>query len=178
MISLSSALIMEYKDHLVTMDLALPAAYYDMRISLAAEKSLDNQVQNAPPQGWTNKRVNRRRSYTRRDQSIAWQLNVTEVTTSYSDTNRPSSIAFEFEIELNASTTLQLINENSEEKLQKLIKSLAQQLWWMLNELNPLSDILDVEGFLRDHPNKEAVKLAQAQCGGTERIHGQWGKVV
>eukprot|EP00544_Gedaniella_sp_CCMP2646_P005444 CAMPEP_0202503566 /NCGR_PEP_ID=MMETSP1361-20130828/42044_1 /ASSEMBLY_ACC=CAM_ASM_000849 /TAXON_ID=210615 /ORGANISM="Staurosira complex sp., Strain CCMP2646" /LENGTH=86 /DNA_ID=CAMNT_0049136823 /DNA_START=36 /DNA_END=293 /DNA_ORIENTATION=- len=83
------------------MDLCLPAANYDLRISLTTEKSLDSHVpsSSSPPPGWTMKRVKRRRSYTRRDHSIAWQLDVTEVTTTYS-TNKPATISYEVEMEL------------------------------------------------------------------------------
>ena len=161
---------MEHKEKLVVMDLALPAAPYDVRITLTTEKSLDSAVQDTPPPNWKTKRVKRRRSYTRRDKSIAWQLDVTEVTTSYADTMRHPDVSYEIEMELNANTTLQLINENNQETLQTLIKQLSQQMWWILRQINPLSDVMDVEGFLRDHPDKEAVSLAQAQCGALKRF--------
>ena len=89
---------MEYKDKLANMDLTIPAANYDMRISLAAEKVLDARVPPDPPSGWTRKRVKRRRSYTRRDKSIAWQIDVTEVTTSHVDPNKPSEVDYEIEM--------------------------------------------------------------------------------
>jgi mRNA guanylyltransferase len=161
---------MEHKEKLIVMDLALPAAPYDMRITLAAEKPLDSAIQNTPPPNWKSKRVKRRRSYTRRDKSIAWQLDVTEVTTSYVDTMRHPDVSYEIEMELNANTTQQLVNEKDEKSLQKLITQLSQQLWWMMRQINPLSDIMDVDGFLRDHPDKEAVTLAQAQCGALKRF--------
>jgi len=161
---------MEHKEKLVVMDLALPAAHYDMRISLTTEKSLDPHVPNNPPPGWTSKRVKRRRSYTRRDKSIAWQLDVTEVTTSYADATRPSTVTFEIEMELAEGTTLALVNEENDEKFAKMTKQLSQQLWWMLKQINAMSDVMDVEDFLQNHPDQEAVKLAQATCGALKRF--------
>ena len=161
---------MEHKEKLCVMDLALPAAHYDMRIALTTEKSLDNAVQNNPPPGWTTKRVKRRRSYTRRDKSIAWQLDVTEVTTSHVDTTRPPTVSFEIEMELNSHTTLQLINEDNGAKLQTMMKQLSQQLWWILKQINAMSDVMDVEDFLQDHPDKQAVELARAECGALKRF--------
>jgi hypothetical protein len=115
------------------------------------------------------KRVKRRRSYKRRDKSIAWQLDVTEVTTSYSDSARPNDISYEIEMELSSGATLQLINETDDAKLSKLTKRLAEQLWCMLDQINPLSDVLDVEDFLQTHPDSRAVELAKAQCGALRR---------
>ena len=156
---------MEYKDKLSNMDLTIPAANYDMRISLAAEKVLDARVPPDPPAGWTQKRVKRRRSYSRRDKSIAWQIDVTEVTTSYVDTNKPSEVNYEIEMELDMKVMLQLVNEPDDARAQKMTASLAGQLWWILSQINPLADVIDAEETLRDHPNKRAVRLALAQCG-------------
>lgn len=161
---------MEHKEKLLVLDLALPAAPYDLRLTLSAEKPLDNHIpatNNAPPPaGWTTKRVKRRRSYTRRDKSIPWQLDITEVTTSYPTTsNRPSEVTYEVEMELTPNVTLQLVNEQDDLKFQKLVVQLSQQLWWMLRQINPLSDVMDVNDFLRGHPDHEAVRLAQATCG-------------
>ena len=93
---------MEYKERLSAMDLTVPAAPYDLRISLASEKTVDRQVRNEPPPGWTVKRIKRRRSYTRRDKSIAWQIDVTEVTASYPDPSKPADVNYEVEMELQA----------------------------------------------------------------------------
>ena len=158
---------MENKTKLATMDIALPAAPYDLRLALATERTLDQHVIE-PPRGWTTRRLKRRRSYTRRDKSFAWQLDVTEVTTT--DTQDNSSTEYEIEIELDAPTTLKLINEPDAGKVSALCKSLAQQLWWMVSQLNPLSDVLDVEEFLQDHPDRNAVQLALAQCGVLKRF--------
>jgi hypothetical protein len=165
---------MEHKEKLTTMDLCLPAANYDLRISLTTEKSLDSHVSSSgPPPGWTMKRVKRRRSYTRRDHSIAWQLDVTEVTTTYCSANKPATISYEVEMELQDSTTLQLINLEDSRKVENMIKQLAQQLWWMLKQMNPLNDVLNVEDFLQPHPDSQAVLLAQATCGALKKYMQQ-----
>jgi len=161
---------MEHKDKLANMDLTIPAANYDLRISLATEKVLDPTVPEKPPSGWNIKRIKRRRSYTRRDKSIAWQIDVTEVTTSYIDTTKSSEVDYEIEVELRENVMLQIVNENDDSRLQKMTSSLAQQLWWMISQLNPLAEIIDVEDTLRDHPDQKAVQLALAQCGAFRKF--------
>lgn len=156
---------MEYKDKLFNMDLAIPAAGYDARITLSAEKSLDSNVRQEPPPGWTMKRIKRRRSYSRRDDSFAWQLDITEVTTSSSHNKGGSpDVSYEIEMEIIPKQLLQLINENDEQKVKSTATKMASQLWWMLQQINPLSDVSDVEDFLKDHPSSTAVRLALAQC--------------
>ncbi|CAB9512432.1 capping enzyme subunit alpha [Seminavis robusta] len=154
----------EYKDKLANMDLTIPAASYDMRISLAAEKVLDNRVPPTPPPGWTSKRIKRRRSYTRRGGAFAWQIDVTEVTTSY-NSNRHPEISYEIEMELVAPDMLKLVNEPDEARAQKRASSYAQQAWWILQNINPLADVIDAEETLQDHPNRRAVQVALAQVG-------------
>lgn len=156
---------MEYKDKLANMDLTIPAANYDMRISLAAEKVLDARVPPDPPPGWSRKRVKRRRSYTRRDKSIFWQIDVTEVTTSDVDPNKTPEVAYEIEMELQEKVMLQLVNENNEDRVKGMATEFAKQLWEILSQINPLTDVIDAEETLRDHPNKRAVRVALAQCG-------------
>lgn len=158
---------MENKSKLAVVDIALPAAPYDLRVNLSTERILDQQVIE-PPRGWTTRRLKRRRSYTRRNKSFAWQLDVTEVTTV--DLQGKATIEHEIEVELDAATTLQLINEEHAGKVGQLCERLSQQLWWMICQLNPLSDVLDVEEYLEDHPNHHAVQLACAQCGALKRF--------
>jgi hypothetical protein len=158
---------MENKSKLATVDLALPAAPYDLRVNLSTERVLDQHVIE-PLRGWTTRRLKRRRSYTRRNKSFAWQLDVTEVTTH--DLHGKASTDHEIEVELDAMTTLQLVNEEDAGKAAQLCERLAQQLWWVICQLNPLSDVLDVEEFLEDHPNHQAVQLACAQCGALKRF--------
>ncbi len=154
---------MENKTKLTTMDLALPASPYDLRINLSTEEIVDSNVPNPPPQGWTSKRLKRRKSYFRKDSSIKWQLDVTEViSTTQSGT---TDIGYEIEFELNPTTTSNLINEKDERKARDLCKKLAQQLHWMVSQINPISNVLDVEEFIVNHPNPKAVQLALAQCG-------------
>lgn len=157
----------EHKSKLVTMDIALPASPYDLRLGLSTERILDANLKDAP-KGWTSKRLKRRKSFARRDNKFAWQLDVTEVTTTdYTENNR---IEYEVEIELNQNATLKLINETDEAKVKELCISLAQQLWWMLRQINPVSDVLDVEDFLMDHPDPVASQLALAQCGALKNF--------
>jgi len=163
---------METKERLIHIDLAIPAAAYDLRIQVATEKALAHasQIGPDPPPGWTTKRIKRRRSYTRKDKSIAWQIDVTEVTTSTQDPTKAAEVVHEIEMELNPTTTMKLMNEEKPEATRKMAKSLAQQLWWILHNLNPLTDIVDAEEFLRDHPSKPAVAKAQAMCGALKKF--------
>lgn len=156
---------MESKQKLCTFDVTIPAANYDVRINLSSEKIMDPMVRGQPPAGWKSKRIKRRRSYSRHDKSIAWQIDVTEVTTISPNDNAHNKIDYEIEMELRDVVLLQLINETDDTKCYKMVGGIASQLWWILCQLNPLHDTLDVEEFLRDHPNKKAVQLAQAQCG-------------
>jgi hypothetical protein len=173
---------MESKEKLSVMDLTVPAAPYDIRITISSEKVLDATVQNQPPPNWTMKRIKRRRSYSRRDKSIAWQIDVTEVTTTYKNNSQPAEVDYEIELELIESVMLQLVNEESSEKVHKLTTQLAQQLWWVLSQINPLADALNVEEMLRDHPNPQAVRMALAQCGALKKymdnVHSSSGASV
>lgn len=156
---------MEHKERLDVIDLAIPAAPYDVRIQLATEKVVDSNLK-IPPVGWTSKRVKRRRSYARRDRSIKWQIDVTEVTTTYADTSKHANVDYELEMELLPDATLQLVNDGNE----KYCKMLASQLWWILHNVNPLAEVLDVEEFLQDHPDHEEVQLALAACGAMKKF--------
>jgi hypothetical protein len=160
---------MEYKEKLLQMDLTIPAAKYDFRIGLASEKVVDPSV-TAVPQGWSIHRIKRRRSYSRRDGNIAWQIDVTEVTSTPKDNLTKKTVIYEIEMELKADKLLQLINEESQEKVAALTKALSQQLWWMLSQLNPLEDTVDVEEYLQPHPKQHAVQLALATCGSLKKF--------
>ena len=166
---------MEYKEKLQQMDLTIPAGKYDFRIGLASEKVVDPAVTSVPP-GWTMHRVKRRRSYSRRDGNIAWQIEVTEVTSTPKETigldsnNKKKAVAYKIEMELKADKLLQLINEDDPQKVNALTKALSQQLWWMLAQINPLEDTVDVEEYLQEHPNKVAVQLAKATCGALKKF--------
>lgn len=166
----------ESKEKLLNMDLTIPAAKYDMRITLSSEKELDSNVPNQPPPGWTCQRIKRRRSYSRRDKSIVWQIDVTEVTTTMKDNPGHSTVDYEIEMELRDTILLQLINESDVAELQKTTKQLAQQLWWIMSQLNPLHDELDVDECLQDHPNRKAVQLALATCGALKQFSDSRGR--
>ena len=160
---------MEIKEKITTMDMALPSAPYDLRLTLATEITTDKDVPDPPP-GYTIKRLKRRRSYTFK--SFAWQLDVTEV--SNADDNRANNhnatssdaggITFELEIELLPVHTLKLINSPDGDGVTKMCWTLSQQLWYMLGQINSLSDILEVDSYIKTHPDSNAVKLALAQC--------------
>jgi mRNA guanylyltransferase len=179
--------VFENKSKLVTRDFALPAAPYDLRVTLSTEqdlKSLGEERYDNPIPGWTSRRLKRRRSYTR--SGFVWQLDVTEVTTSSSFQDGKSVVEFEIEVELNAESTLKLINETDEEQCRKTCKEYAGQLWWMISNINPLSDVLDVEDFLENHPNKNATNLAVGQCGALKKFmdsrrdggQGNWAPAI
>ena len=153
------------------MDLTLPAAPYDLRVTLSSENIMDPSVRNEPPPGWTSRRVKRRRSYTRGN--MAWQLDVTEVTTHYR--TKADEVTFEIEMELKENVMLELINEEDKGRLESKAKTLASQGWWILSQLNPLADALDVEEQLVDHPNSRAVEMALAQCGALKRFMDSGG---
>lgn len=53
---------------------------------------------------------------------------------------------------------------------RKLAATLAQQLWFMVQQLNPTQDVLEVDDFLREHADAESTKLAIGQCGTIKRF--------
>jgi mRNA guanylyltransferase len=159
----------EYKEKLQQADMILPAAKYDLRIGLASEKVTNPNIVEVP-QGWSIHRVKRRRSYKRRDQNMAWQIDVTEVTSTPKDKIANKTVVYEIEMELQSWAMLKLVNEENMEKLASMTKSYAQQLWWMMQHLNPLEETVDVEEYLQDHPNNKAVQLALATCGALKRF--------
>eukprot|EP00526_Cylindrotheca_closterium_P004454 CAMPEP_0113634152 /NCGR_PEP_ID=MMETSP0017_2-20120614/17781_1 /TAXON_ID=2856 /ORGANISM="Cylindrotheca closterium" /LENGTH=763 /DNA_ID=CAMNT_0000544835 /DNA_START=68 /DNA_END=2359 /DNA_ORIENTATION=- /assembly_acc=CAM_ASM_000147 len=160
---------MEYKEKLVQMEWTIPAAKYDFRVALASEKTVDKSVKSVPD-GWSIQRVKRRRSYSRRDGNIAWQIDVTEITSTPRDSPHKKTVLFEIEMELRAENMLKLLNAESTEKASALAKAYAQQLWWVLSQINPVEDTVDVEEYLQPHPNKKAVQLALATCGALKRF--------
>ena len=178
--------VFENKTKLVTRDYALPAAQYDLRVNLSTEqdlKSLGEERYDNPIHGWTSRRLKRRRSYTR--SGFVWQLDVTEVTTSSSFPGGKPTVEYEIEVELNAESTLKLINETDDE-CKNSCRKYAEQLWWMISNINPLSDVLDVEDFLENHPNHSAVNMALGQCGALKKFmdsrrnggEGNWTPVI
>lgn len=138
----------EYKEKLKTNDMVIPAAKYDVRINLSSEIVVERGLEK-PKNGWTRKRIKRRKSYTRK--SMVWQIDVTTV----------NSDEYEIEMELVSSAFLDLLNDSSP---VERIKTYAKQLWWILECLNPRTDNLSVESELQDHPKSQAVQLALEHC--------------
>ena len=160
----------ENKVRVTCSDIALPSAPYDLRLTLATEEMHDTQIQE-PPTGWNQIRLKKRRTYTRRDNTFAWILDVTEVTTSHEQyTGKQKSVEYEIEFELNSTTTAKLLSETDDSKIQSHCSDLSKQLWWMIGQINPNSDVLNVEDFLREHPNQAAVRLALAQCSSIKQF--------
>lgn len=169
----------ERKEKMSTIDIALPAAPYDLRLTLATETPMKDDsvptIQHLSP-GWNRKRIKRRRSYSRTDKSFAWRIDVTEVT---SMDNVPSNqiqqqqhetIGYEIEMELSKQMTQKLVATTDEAAARKLAETLSQQLWYMLQQLNPTHDVLEVDDFLQEHSSQEDIKLAIGQCGSLKRF--------
>jgi hypothetical protein len=160
---------MEYKEKLVQRDWTVPASKYDLRIGLASEKVVDSAVTSIPP-GWTIHRIKRRRSYKRKDNSMHWQIDVTEVTSTPRDDTTNKTVTYELEFEILPKTLLQFLNEQDNDKAAQLAYDLSKQLWWMVGQINPLEDVVDVEEYLQEHPNRQATQLALATCGALKRF--------
>jgi len=156
---------LEKKERVYLMDLAVPSAKYDLRVQIATEEAVEEGLREVPA-GYRSKRLKRRRSYTRKDCKFAWRLDVTEVSVenvSPSDNDdEENQMSYEVEMELDAKKTLELLN-SEDGKVGKFCGMLSQQLWWMLKQINPLSDVLEVDNYIREHPNHRDVKLALAQ---------------
>jgi len=170
----------ERKEKISTIDIALPAAPYDLRLTLATETPMkDDSVPTIQhlASGWNKKRIKRRRSYSRTDKSFAWRIDVTEVTsmdnfvgTSQQNQQQHESVGYEIEMELSAQMTQKLIQTTDDAAGRKLAETLSQQLWYMLQQLNPTHDVLEVDDFLSEHPSQEDTKLAIGQCGSLRRF--------
>ena len=173
---------METKIKIQGTDIALPSAPYDLRLTLSTEEVQDAQIQE-PPTGWDQIRLKKRRTFSRKDNSFAWILDVTEVatTTSHSQyTGKQKRIEYEIEFELNNVTTSKLLSETDPLKANNLCNDLSKQLWWMISQINPNSDVLSVDDFLREHPNQAAVRLALAQCHSIKQFveTKQWSSAI
>ena len=187
----------ERKEKLSIMDMALPAAPYDLRLTCATETSLDGGSNNGSggggsggsvpnvaslTPGWNTKRIKRRRSYSRADKSFAWRMDVTEVTTtsnpgplhannSTKTAEQHPKVGYEIEFELSTSMTQKLLSTQIDDvAARKLAETLSQQLWYMIQQLNPTHDVLEVDDFLREHTDSESTKLAIGQCGTIKRF--------
>ena len=170
----------ERKEKISTIDIALPAAPYDLRLTLATETPMkDDSVDNVQQLalGWNKKRIKRRRSYTRTDKSFAWRIDVTEVTSTDNMTGASNqkqlqheSVGYEIEMELSTQMTQKLIQTSDEPAARQLAERLSQQLWFMLQQLNPTHDVLEVDDFLMQHTSLEHTKLAIGQCGSLKRF--------
>ncbi len=175
--------VTEKKEKLSTIDMALPAAPYDLRLTVASETSMKHSA--CPPiptvadiaPGWDKKRIKRRRSYSRADKSFAWRMDITEVTTTDNpgpnykgNTSSLSQVGYEIEMELSSAMTQKLISTQEDAVARKLAETLAQQLWFMVQQLNPTQDVLEVSDFLREHTNAEETRLAIGQCGSIKRF--------
>ena len=159
----------ETKKKLITADIAIPAGAYDLRIGLSEERVSDSQAGMLPPEGWTEKRVKRRRSYSRGD-GRGWIIDVTEVTTTFEDISKPPKSAYEIEVEFQKKSLVKLVNERDPAKLKILCAAYGSQLGHLLSQLNPLSSVANAEEALQNHPNLRAVELARAQCGALKKI--------
>lgn len=166
---------MEFKNKLHVLDLAIPAASYDCRFTLSYEKKVPDKLKMTdllvPLPNWRTKRVKRRSSYFRRDGKMAWQIDVTEVTTTTNPVHGPvtTKVDQEIEMELIQGALFALVNQENQDQLQKLAKDFANQAWFILKSLNPLRDQLDAEKWLMAHGDPHHVKLALAQCEALRR---------
>eukprot|EP00984_Skeletonema_dohrnii_P018674 scaffold8769_cov110-Skeletonema_dohrnii-CCMP3373.AAC.4 len=170
----------ERKEKVSTIDIALPAAPYDLRLTLATETPMKDDSVTTIQQlanGWNKKRIKRRRSYSRTDKSFAWRIDVTEVTStdniagaSQQNQRQSESVGYEIEMELSTQMTQKLMQTTDDGAARKLAETLSQQLWYMLQQLNPTHDVLEVDEFLSEHPSQEDTKLAIGQCGSLRRF--------
>ena len=66
--------------------------------------------------------------------------------------------------------TQKLVQTPDDHAARKLAETLAQQLWFMIQQINPTHDVLEVGDFLKEHGDSEAVRLAIGQCGSIKRF--------
>jgi len=174
----------ESKTKIMHKDYIVPAANYDVRVSLASEKTTDDQVSNLPTSAkLINHRVKDRASYRRKDGQNPWQIDVTRVTsTDFRNNNTStigntrSTIVYEIEMELQPKFMNQLMNETNPGTIQKMALYAAEKLWDILQHLNPLEETIDVEEKLEPHPNQRAVSLAIATCSALKKFMDDGGQ--
>jgi len=149
------------------LDLCLPSSPYDLRVGCAVEETEDGSVSFPPPAGYSTRRIKRRRSYTRKNKTFLWQLDITEVTT---DGDRHSTQ--EIEMELSQEATVKLINVDDDQAATKYAQQLASQLKWMVDQINPSggADLGSVEDQMKPHPDGEACEIAMAQLSSLKHF--------
>jgi hypothetical protein len=105
----------------------------------------DTVVPDAPPKEPSDTRWKRRRSYTRKDGRFGWVVDVTEVVAS----SGAGKATYEIEVELNREFTKKLVKTQEREELDKLVSSLSVQLLWIIENLAPVENDLEVADFLQ-----------------------------
>jgi hypothetical protein len=161
----------ELKKSLQNLDLCLPAAKYDLRVSLKTEQPQGSNV--SLQEGWTSKRVKVRHSYKRRkEEGSYWRIDVTEVTTQKAgkEATHPPTIDYEIEVELLPLALHKLINETDQAALQSRALKYGTQLWQIMTQLNPLQEPLEVEEQLQPHPDVHAVQSALRRLESLEKF--------
>lgn len=163
----------ESKTRIMNKDYIIPAASYDLRVSLASEKTTD-QVSNLPSSlEPINHRVKDRASYKRTDGQNPWQIDVTRVTSTdlrKNSSNKRTAIVYEIEMELQPIFMDQIMKESSPERVHNMLLFAAEKLWDIMQHLNPLEETIDVEEKLEPHPNSKAVSLALATCSALKKF--------
>ncbi|KAL3812188.1 hypothetical protein ACHAXA_011874 [Cyclostephanos tholiformis] len=143
----------------------------------------------------TSRWVKSRRSYVRSDGCFALRMDVTEVTTTefnqsnnISGGSHPPRAGYEIEMELSFTMTRKFLDPRiDDDNGRRLAETLSQQLWFMIQQLNPTHDVLEVSEFLRWRSWRTAVvadpgdanaghagELLEAQHRRGPAIGGEW----
>ncbi len=155
-VHLPTGFILETKQRVMTMDVAMPQAEYDIRLTLCTEVSSPTTSQ--PPNNLTLVRIKKRTSYERRDGRNAWRVDMTEVTDG-------GAVTWEVEVEMLDSWCARLRKDDG------LIDATTKQLHWILRYLAPSHSELTVESFLMPHPDSQAIELSKRQVASLRSHH-------
>ncbi|KAL3812187.1 hypothetical protein ACHAXA_011873 [Cyclostephanos tholiformis] len=116
--------------------------------------------------------------YIRSHGCFALRMDVTEVTTkefnqsnSISGGSHPPRAGYEIEMELSSTMTRKFLDPRiDDDNGRRLAEMLSQQLWFMIQQLNPTHDVLEVSEFLREHTSAESTRLAIGQCSAMRQF--------
>lgn len=168
--------VLEKKMKLMDIDVALPSAPYDLRLTLAVETEMGQEQ--AVDDNWESRRHKLRTTFKDPQGNATlgpWVLDMTTVTSEHAGSEEESS---EVEIELDMGVCSEWIGAASQADADAVTSRLASRLLDTLQRLNPLESDT-AESFLRDIVNKPALaNAAQSRCalvggaGGGRRFPG------
>lgn len=155
---------LERKNKMMDVNVALPSAAYDFRLSLATEDQT-KEGQDPEEHAWVSKRHKVRTSY-RDAQGNAtlgpWALDMTTVVSTDRKTGQEEESS-EVEMELDMSACGEWLQADSQEEADTITSRLASRLLDVIQRLNPMESAT-AESFLKEMDRPQVAGAARARC--------------